>query len=195
MVTYEEVRRLFDYDPKTGNLTWKNPLRKTTLKGCRAGCLTSNGYRTIGIYPKIYREHRIIFLWYYGYTPENDIDHINGIRDDNRISNLREYSDVCNRYNARINKNNTTGVRGVVKGTKRGGAYRVMMAGKYIGTFWTLYDAACARYDAEQELGVCTEQPYEGSAEQYIDRSISNDRLSFFRFLAEYKNGIKTIGN
>lgn len=62
---------------------------------------------------KSYREHRLIWLLMYGYMPEQDIDHINGVRDDNRLANLRECSRSFNLLNAVGRANNSTGHKGV----------------------------------------------------------------------------------
>ena len=73
-----DVKQLFDY--KKGKLFWKS--------GRRAGHLRPDGYRYIVIEKKTYLEHRLIWLYNYGYLPK-EIDHINGSGKDNRIENLR----------------------------------------------------------------------------------------------------------
>jgi hypothetical protein len=106
------VRHLFDYED--GRLIWKNPHVPSRAKvGARAGTFSdTTGYRQVTIKSVYVMEHRVIFLWHHGYLPTN-VDHINNIRDDNRIENLRAASINENRYNASPKRNNISGVRGV----------------------------------------------------------------------------------
>ncbi len=62
---------------------------------------------------KLYKVHRLIWLWMTGDWPEKDIDHINGVRDDNRWINLRLADDKRNQQNAKMPKTNTSGIKGV----------------------------------------------------------------------------------
>ena len=87
MVTKETVKELFDYNDG-----------KLFRKIKHAGCLNKSGYRIIGINRKYYLEHRLIWLLFNGHFPK-EIDHINHIRDDNRIENLREVTRSQNQFN------------------------------------------------------------------------------------------------
>lgn len=117
MITQELVKQWFNYE--NGELYWKNrtaPGSKIVI-GQRAGrphmssgVLT--GYRHVHILGKNYLTHRLIYLMFNGSLP-TQIDHINGIRDDNRIENLRPATPEQNRQNAKTRKDNTTGVKGV----------------------------------------------------------------------------------
>lgn len=57
--------------------------------------------------------HRLAWLYIYEEFPEKYIDHINCIRCDNKIKNLRCVSKLENSWNKRITKSNTYGVKGV----------------------------------------------------------------------------------
>lgn len=81
--------------------------------GKEAKCLCDNGYLKISIKKDRYLAHRIVWALYYGEDPVNTPDHINGLRNDNRINNLRDATRTEQSRNSRINKNNTTGVTGV----------------------------------------------------------------------------------
>lgn len=83
--------------------------------GCRKRCWKQNslGYVQIKISGKLYHAHRLAWLYVYGYMPEKEIDHINRIRDDNRIANLREATSQLNSLNTGIYKNNTSGSKGI----------------------------------------------------------------------------------
>ena len=101
---------LFFYDGK--NLLWKKIITRKK-NGSIAGCLQNTGHRQIKIDGKIYLAHRVIWMLHHGSWPKNDIDHINGIRDDNRIENLREATRQENSLNRSLSKLNKSGVKGV----------------------------------------------------------------------------------
>ena len=89
---YEEVARLFTYDREAGVLYWRNKNRNTIRHNYVAGSIkgATDGYRRVGIKGKVYLVHRIIMMLCFGHIPENaEIDHINHVRDDNRLVNLR----------------------------------------------------------------------------------------------------------
>ena len=93
----EELHKLFHYDTQSGKLYWKiKPTARINI-GDEAGCYHSNGYRWVMYKYKRYYTHRLVWKHVYGTDPVNEIDHINRIRDDNRIENLR---DVCHQKNA-----------------------------------------------------------------------------------------------
>jgi len=87
-----------------------NLYRKTT--GKKAGTIDSKGYSAITVNRKIYRGHRLIFLYHHGYLPEI-IDHIDGNRLNNRIENLREATQTENLQNAKKRTNNVSGIKNV----------------------------------------------------------------------------------
>ena len=103
---------------------------------------------------KMYYVHRIIWLWYYGYFPENCIDHINGDGLDNRLTNLREVSRSCNRINSNKCSNSTTVVG--VNWHKLSGKWVVRICSnnklKVVGYFSNFEEAVFHRYAAEQCL-------------------------------------------
>jgi hypothetical protein len=113
-LTQEEAHRLFEY--KDGALYWKEMVTSRTGNrvGKIAGSIHKSGYRIISVHGHQYKVHRLMFLYHHGYIPEF-IDHINGIKDDNRIENLREATRTQNHQNRFIYKNNTFGIKGVSK--------------------------------------------------------------------------------
>ena len=72
-----------------------------------------DGYIRIKVNGKLYRAHRLAFLYMTGSTPLDCTDHINGIKNDNRWCNLREATKQENRHNTGVQKNNTSGFKGV----------------------------------------------------------------------------------
>ena len=88
-ITQEEAARFAGYDEDTGILSWQVN-RGTAKKGNEMGCLRPDGYRRINLCGKKYLAHHLIWLLVYGELPKYTIEHANGIKDDNRLSNLRE---------------------------------------------------------------------------------------------------------
>lgn len=111
MVKFEDY---FSYDKETGTLTWKITVNSRSLKGEEAGSFDKLGYRRVGLFGKSYKVHRIAWYLHYGVLPSDWLDHINGIKSDNRISNLREASRKQNSYNRKRSKSNSSGIKGVV---------------------------------------------------------------------------------
>ena len=95
MVTIELLHELFEY--RNGKLFWLKPFNsKSRIKiGEEAGNDTSHGYRKIVINYKNYATHQLIFMMFHGYIPK-EIDHINMVRNDNRIENLRSVTRSSN---------------------------------------------------------------------------------------------------
>lgn len=111
MVTQERLKELYNYCPETGVFT-----RKTSRKGNPAGSVAGNlnqGYLRFRVDGKTYKAHRMAWLYVYGVMPKNDIDHINQIKTDNRIANLRDVTDSENQMNKGPPSSNKTGYKGV----------------------------------------------------------------------------------
>lgn len=155
MLTQERLKEVLDYDPESGVFTQKLRTSQRVKVGEQPGCIT-DGYRIITIDASHYRAARLAFLYMDGYLPENDVDHINQIRDDDRWKNLRHVSRSCNIKNFGNRKDNTSGVKGVViiNGPNKWKA-QITVNGKNInlGHYYDFDDAVCARLAAEQCLG------------------------------------------
>jgi len=112
MLTQSVLKFWFHYDETTGIFT-RTKDKGRGKKGHRAGTIHSKGYEVIRLDDKLYKSHRLAWLYVYGNWP-NQIDHINGDRKDNRICNLRLTSDSENMQNRhKPNPNNTSGHKGV----------------------------------------------------------------------------------
>jgi hypothetical protein len=112
MITAAELRELLIYDQHTGKFTWRVS-RGTAKAGAPTGCPNSDGYPRIRISKRLYKAHRLAWLYVYGEWPPQLIDHINCNRDDNRLSNLRLADLTQNQANRPPGKNNTSGFKGV----------------------------------------------------------------------------------
>jgi len=110
-MTKDQLHELFEY--KDGNLYWKIVKTNSINIGQIAGTNHCEGYRQIKINGKIYKEHRLIWLYETGVMPKKYIDHKNRVRSDNRLCNLREanFSDNC--QNISLPKHNTSGHMGI----------------------------------------------------------------------------------
>jgi hypothetical protein len=107
-----KVRDVFSYDSKLGVLIWKKS-KGAVKSGVKAGTLHQKGYIAIILDGKRYLSHRLIWLYVYGELPDCEIDHINKIKNDNRIENLRLATKYENLKNTTIRKDNSTGFKGV----------------------------------------------------------------------------------
>lgn len=144
-VTVEEARTRINYDPDTGKLTWKvAPKQRPALLGRETKSLDGYGYVQVNIRGFVVKGHRLAWLIHYGLWPSGPLDHINGVKTDNRIANLREADIRRNTQNQRkAQSDNKLGVLGVVK-TKHGRFTAFIgHSGKshYVGTYATPEEA------------------------------------------------------
>jgi hypothetical protein len=149
------LREILKYDPDIGIFTWNKKICKRTVIGKPAGCLR-NGYITINILGKRYQAHRLALIYVYGNCDSKDVDHINGIKNDNRISNLRLATRSENKQN-QISKqpNNKSGYTGVDwhKATKLWRAtITTMRKQKHLGLFKTPEEAYATYVAAKRQL-------------------------------------------
>lgn len=154
-ITQEAVRFLFNYDPESGVVSRRVFVNSRAKEGDTVGFLESNGYLRVRINNRSYMLHRIIWLWMEGYFPENQIDHENHVRQDNRWCNLREVSSSCNMRNASVQERNKSGVTGVCLTKDKTWQVSIskFRANTYIGRYDDFTEAVCHRYAAEQCLG------------------------------------------
>lgn len=112
MLTQAQLRARLRYDPETGYFFALHSVKQVPA-GARAGSLSNKGYWRIKIGNREYSAHRLAWLYVHGEFPSGALDHINRVRDDNRIVNLRPASFVENGQNRGLARNNTSGYTGV----------------------------------------------------------------------------------
>ena len=113
-ITAEQLRELLRFDPETGVFSWaKNWGGKR--RGGPVGCLHPHGYVVIQVLGRQHPAHRLAWLHVHGAWPSSELDHINGVRDDNRVANLRVASGTQNNGNRRLTEKNKSGFKGVRK--------------------------------------------------------------------------------
>jgi hypothetical protein len=158
----EYLRKRLRYEPETGKLFWldcedmPNCWRAKWSGKAAFTAVGFWGYRIGAINNVSFLAHRISYALHHGNWPSDQIDHINGVRDDNRIANLRVVSPQENLRNASMRSDNTSGVCGVYwhKQTEKWQA-RIKVDGrfKHLGLFTSIEAAAAARAEASVKYG------------------------------------------
>lgn len=150
--TAEYLRSVLHYDPETGIFTWKVRTSNRINVGDATGCPNGDGYLLISVQSRLYQAHRLAWLYVYGEWPEDQIDHINRNRSDNRIANLRDVSHKQNGQNAGKYSHNTSGHTGV-SWHKQSSKWRATIKHNqkkiHLGYFENLEDAVAARKAGE----------------------------------------------
>ncbi len=170
-LTQSEMKMLFEY--ADGNLVRKITVAPNAKKGAVVGRLDTYGYLQVAIRKRRYFVHSLIWLYHHGYYP-SEIDHINRIKSDNRVENLREVERYENTANTGKRVNCSSGVSGVAwhKTKNRWEAYLSYKNKIYfLGGFIDFNEAVCHRLAAEQCIGVLR---YNSPAHAYVQNNIIN---------------------
>lgn len=168
-ISVQSLRESLTYNSETGELTWKvRPVAhfagERVAKIVNTRCagqpamkyVNHHGYYFSTIFGQKVAAHRVIWALVTGHWPEDEIDHINGDRADNRWVNLRDVARIENRRNQRTPRNNTTGRVGVTL-NKASGRYQAYIRHKgkmrHLGLHETFEAAVAARVTAERKYG------------------------------------------
>lgn len=141
---------VFEY--RDGNLYWRSSPQPKVCAGDLAGTIV-DGYVKVMVDKKSYSAHRVIWEMMNGLIPDGmQIDHINHIRNDNRIENLRIVSKQLNMENKSKYKNNKSGITGVNFNIKKGrfiSQIQIKGRKKMLYEGLDLFEAVCKRKSAE----------------------------------------------
>ena len=137
--------------PRRRGLFYWRQRRGSAAAGHQAGSPCGGGYRVIVIDRVPYYAHRLAWLYVHGEHPNGQIDHINGVGADNRITNLRQCSRRENAHNMR--RRNTSGFKGVSRCSSRKWRAQIRLSGRriHLGRYDTAEEAGRA-YDAAARL-------------------------------------------
>ena len=152
----QEIAAVLNYCPKSGVFTRKTQTSNSVRIGQVAGCINPKGYRQIKVCGGRYYASRLAWLFVYSEWPDGQIDHVNHIRDDDRIENLQVVSSLGNNRNRSKATNNASGVTGVhwIK-SRQCWRSNITVKGRLIHLYQgkDLDRAVAARNAAEREYG------------------------------------------
>ena len=154
LITQDRLKSLLTYDPDTGEFRWRVN-RPRCQKDAVAGTPSYHGYVVIKLNGTSYKAHRLAWLYENGCWPTGEIDHVNRIRDDNRIANLRLSTRFLNCQNRSKPKNAHSKHIGVSR-SFNGARWRAYIdfngKRRALGVYDTEAQALAARKDAEKQL-------------------------------------------
>lgn len=159
-LTQKRLKELLRYCPETGVFVWLKSTGRAGIGSIAGNTHVIDGYTQVGIDGTVYRAHRLAFLYMTGVFPVA-VDHINGVRSDNRYLNLREADAMINAQNTRISAQNKTGLPGVTFFAMRKRSNHIyfvayitannVRSSLYEGR--DLFEACCRRKSAENKHG------------------------------------------
>ena len=142
--------KMIRYDPESGKFYWLVQRGRAIKPGDQVKGSVSHGYLIISIDRKMYLAHRLAWFLTYKQFPKNQIDHINYDKLDNRLCNLREASSSENQWHKKIQKNNSSGFKGVSL-HKKTGVYRARIKKFHKELSFGYYATPKEAHDAVQE--------------------------------------------
>lgn len=153
MLTAGRLRELIHYNPETGKMIWREDRGRMRCKGREAGAPDNAGYLLVKVDYRLYKAHRLAWLYMTGEWPLHQIDHANGKTADNRWLNLRAATSQQNAFNTARKVRNRTGYKGVTF-LPENGRFRANIwlnrRGVALGVFPTAEEAHAAYVAAAQ---------------------------------------------
>lgn len=155
-LTQKRLLQLLDFDQETGTFTWKAPTSRRVRAGDVAGCKHKRDGRIyIGIDGRLYKAHRLAWLYVHGVWPPSGIDHKDGDPSHNWMSNLRPADQAANMQNLRKpHSDNRSGFLGVQQRCNGRFSANISCRGArtYLGTFATAEAAHQAYLTAKRAI-------------------------------------------
>lgn len=154
-VPLDRLKEVLSYDPDTGLFTWRVSLNARGPVGAIAGTLRPDGYVKIQIDGIPMMAHRLAWIFVHGYLPHVELDHINRVRRDNRLVNLRLATSKQNKENQATRVTNTSGHKGVHWDKSRGKWLAFVVHNrkfKNLGRYDDLNEAVTVAEDARRQL-------------------------------------------
>ena len=156
-LTQHDLKLIVHYASDTGIFTFTQRVCNRLQVGAVAGSEKTDGYRMISIKGKKYFAHRLAWLYEYGRFPKGQIDHIDGNKSNNKISNLRDVCQSINQQNRRKARSNSLcgllGVTSTPNGTYKA---RIRLDGVqyYLGSTKTPEEAHKLYLEAKRKLHI-----------------------------------------
>lgn len=151
-LTAEILRALLTYDPETGVFTNLTDRHHAARRGEEAGSLTALGYIEIGLLGERFLAHRLAWLHIHGKWPDGEIDHRDGVRSNNRLSNLRDVPHEHNQQNIRM----PVGAAGLPGAYRVGARFKALIRisgkSKHLGYFDSAEEANAAYVAAKRKF-------------------------------------------
>lgn len=195
MLTQDYLKQELKYCVETGLFYRKyNNSNDYTI----AGNKDDRGYTHVSIGGKNYLAHRLAWFYMYGEWPDGNLDHVNQVKDDNRISNLRVANQQTNMKNLPKNQFNTSGFNGVSwsKNANKWHAHiGVNGKRKNLGMYSIFEDAVKARQDANIKYGYHENHGKQGIKllhnERYTRERYRAEKVSKYKGVTWHKNNLK----
>ncbi len=151
-ITQEQLKQLVFYNEDVGEFYWKSGPKTGELVGIEVNCGT-NIYRRVKLYKRAYYIHVLVWLYFNGVYPTDEIDHKDRNGLNNKLSNLREATRSQQNMNKLTQRNSSSGVKGV---TPFKGKWQVHIKKDgfrhYLGLFADFEKAVLVRKKAEEVL-------------------------------------------
>jgi hypothetical protein len=155
-ITQEIAVSALKYNPETGCLHWVRRMSSRVPAGAKAGCVTKDGYVAVKLRQTTIYAHRLVWLMHHGFEPEGFIDHINRVKSDNRIENLRVVTNQVNQHNqSLVGRSSRSGILGAHwNSALNKWQSSIKLSGKltYLGVFDTAKDAHEAYLKAKKAV-------------------------------------------
>lgn len=150
----DRLHKKLHYDPETGIFTWRFSTGGAR-RGSVAGGVNGEGYWQIWFDGRNHQAHRLAWFYMTGAWPSEEVDHKDGVRDNNRWGNLREASKAQNAQNRKTPITNRSGFIGADLHAASGlWRSQIQVSGRkiHLGTFQTAEEASAAYLAAKREL-------------------------------------------